>query len=475
MKIVTRFAPSPTGYLHIGGARTALFNWLFARRNGGEFHIRIEDTDRDRNVAEAIQPIIEGLQWLGLDHDGETVFQSTRVERHAEVARQLLASGNAYRCYVSADELTAMRENAQRDRTPFKFESPWRDVDEARFEGRGGHCIPYAIRLKMPREGSTIIDDLVQGTVEIENTTLDDMIIMRADGTPTYMLASVVDDHDTGVTHVVRGDDHLNNAFRQLPIYRAMGWAEPTYAHLPLIFDEAGKKLSKRHGAAGLETYREQGYLSDTIFNYLLRMGWGHGDHEIISRAEALDLFSLSAVGKAPARIDQKRLDHLNGVYIRQMADVELLGALVRFTYESPSEVVYDHNLMASLIPLIKERVTTLVEARTYIDMVLTRPSTKVDDPHALLLEFNERLWRTDFLAPSIKEVANKIADETGMKLKHVVAPLRLAIMGSKVSPPLFEVMELLGGDECQERLHHAITGVAATPKPPIDYAVTNT
>lgn len=472
-KVVTRFAPSPTGYLHIGGARTALFNWLFARSQGGDFLLRIEDTDKERNNQDAIQPIIDGMAWLGLDHDGAIVFQSDRAARHAKVAEALLASGHAYRCYVPLDELARQRQEAEKSRKTFKFNSPWRD------RPTNNLCeeLPFVIRMKMPNEGSTIIDDIVQGAVEVPNDTLDDMIIMRANGTPTYMLAAVIDDHDMGVTHVIRGDDHLNNAFRQLPIYRAMGWPEPIYAHLPMILDENGKKLSKRHGAAGLETYRDAGYLSDTIFNYLLRMGWGHGDHEIFSRAEALSLFDLGKVGRAPARIDQKRLDHLNGIYIRDCPTGALRAQLIPMLDLDGAEICVGDAGVEQLIAMAKERSKTIVEMASYINMVLKRPTQAADSVEAIaiLMDFNEDMWRKPVTAENIKALAQELAEKRGVKLKHIVAPMRMAIMGASISLPLFETMEIIGGDECQERIHFGITGTKRVESRDRGWVETNT
>src|SRR5687768_15385073 len=313
--VVTRFAPSPTGFLHIGGARTALFNWLYARRNGGKFLLRIEDTDRARSTDAAIAAILDGMRWLGLDWDGHEYYQSQFWARHAEVAHELLARGHAYKCWMSQDELAAQRERAQAERRPFRIDSPWRDAGH---EGQGA----YVVRLKAPREGETAIEDKVQGRVAVQNAEIDDFILLRSDGTPTYMLAVVVDDHDMGVTHVVRGDDHLNNAFRQLAIIRAMGWPEPVYAHVPLIHGSDGAKMSKRHGAIGVDAYRDElGMLPEAVANYLLRLGWGHGDAEIISRDEALQWFDLDHVGRSPARFDTKKLENLNGHYIREADD----------------------------------------------------------------------------------------------------------------------------------------------------------
>ena len=325
-QVVTRFAPSPTGFLHIGGARTALFNWLYARHNGGKALLRIEDTDHKRSTSEAIDAIIEGLAWLGLDHDEEPVFQSQRAQRHAEVASALLEAGHAYKCFASPEELEEMRAGQRANKQPLRYDGRWRERDP----GEAAPDTPFTVRLKTPTDGETTIDDQVQGAVSVRNFELDDYIILRADGTPTYMLAAVVDDHDMGVTHVIRGDDHLNNAFRQLPIYRAMdsiegGWPDPVYAHIPLIHGSDGAKLSKRHGALGVDAYRdEMGVLPDALFNYLLRLGWAHGDREEISREEAIALFDLDGVGKSPSRFDMKKLEHLNGYYIREHDDAAL-------------------------------------------------------------------------------------------------------------------------------------------------------
>ncbi|MFL6862376.1 MAG: glutamate--tRNA ligase, partial [Allosphingosinicella sp.] len=313
--VVTRFAPSPTGFLHIGGARTALFNWLFARRHGGKFLLRIEDTDQARSTDAAIEAILEGMRWLELDWDGHEYYQSQFAARHAEVANDLLARGHAYRCWMSAEELAAGRARAQAERRPYRVESPWRD------RGDGPAGAPFVVRLKAPREGETIIEDAVQGRVTVSNAELDDMVLLRSDGTPTYMLAVVVDDHDMGVTHVIRGDDHLNNAFRQLGIVKAMGWPEPVYAHVPLIHGPDGAKMSKRHGATGVMDYEAAGYLPEALSNYLLRLGWGHGDEEIISREDAVRWFDLANVGRSAARFDFKKLDNLNGHYIREASD----------------------------------------------------------------------------------------------------------------------------------------------------------
>src|SRR6478609_4211785 len=349
--VVTRFAPSPTGFLHIGGARTALFNWLYARRFGGKFVLRIEDTDKVRSTQAAIDAILDGMRWLGLDWDGHEYYQSQFWSRHAEVAHKMLERGHAYRCYMSQEELAAQREEAQRQRKPFRIDSPWRDVNDEQGDK------PFVIRLKAPREGETVIEDRVQGRVTVQNAELDDFILLRSDGTPTYMLAVVVDDHDMGVTHVIRGDDHLNNAFRQLAIVRGMGWPESIYAHVPLIHGSDGAKLSKRHGALGVEAYRDElGFLPEAVSNYLLRLGWGHGDDEIISREQAIQWFDLSNVGKSPSRFDFKKLENLNGHYIRE-ADDQRLADLV-----APKLALSDEQkaLLTRAMPDLKARAHTL-------------------------------------------------------------------------------------------------------------------
>src|SRR3954447_19452937 len=318
--VVTRFAPSPTGFLHIGGARTALFNWLFARHHGGKFLLRIEDTDKARSTTEAIDAILDGMRWLGLDWDGHEYYQSQFWARHAEVAHKMLERGHAYRCYMTQEELAAQREEAQRERRPFRIDSPWRDISDSQGDK------PFVIRLKAPRDGETVIDDRVQGRVTVQNAEIDDFVLLRSDGSPTYMLAVVVDDHDMGVTHVIRGDDHLNNAFRQLAIIRAMGWPEPVYAHVPLIHGQDGAKMSKRHGATGVMDYDALGFLPEALSNYLLRLGWGHGDEEIIAREDAVRWFDLAQVGRSPSRFDMKKLDNLNGHYLREADDGRLAG-----------------------------------------------------------------------------------------------------------------------------------------------------
>ncbi len=384
--VVTRFAPSPTGYLHIGGARTALFNWLFARHHGGKFLLRIEDTDKARSTKEAIDAILDGMQWLGLDWDGHEYYQSQFWARHAEVAHKLLERGAAYRCWMSQEELATQRELAAKERKPFRINSPWRDRDD---EGEG----PYVIRLKAPQDGETVIDDRVQGRVTVQNAEIDDFILLRSDGTPTYMLAVVVDDHDMGVTHVIRGDDHLNNAFRQLAIIRAMGWPEPVYAHVPLIHGPDGAKLSKRHGALGVDAYRDElGMLPEAVGNYLLRLGWGHGDDEIISRDQAIAWFDLDHVGKSPSRFDFKKLENLNGHYLREADDARLAGLVApRLDLDDGQK-----GLLLRAMPELKARahdLNQLAEGATFL--FASRP-LELDEAAAVLLTPETRALLTD-------------------------------------------------------------------------------
>ena len=452
--IVTRFAPSPTGYLHLGGARTALFNWLYARHHGGTFLLRIEDTDRARSTQPAIDAILAGLQWLGIDWDGDAVFQFARADRHAEVAHQMVANGHAYRCYMTQDEIAAQREAAQAAKQPLRIRSPWRDADPA----TAPDSQPFVVRLKAPREGATTIDDQVQGSVTVQNSELDDLILLRSDGTPTYMLAVVVDDHDMGVTHVIRGDDHLNNAFRQLPIYKANGWPEPVYAHIPLIHGTDGAKLSKRHGAVGIEAYRDElGILPEAFDNYLLRLGWGHGDDEIISREQATEWFDLDAVGKSPSRFDLKKLENLNGHYIRAADDARLAGLVAGIGGYT------DVDLLARAMPVLKARAANLNElsdgaAFLFAVRPLAMDQTASDlltaDARALLAALHAALdavqqWDQETIEAAVRQVA----DSTGVKLGQVAQPLRAALTGRKTSPGIFDVLALLGKEESLGRI----------------------
>jgi glutamyl-tRNA synthetase len=456
--VVTRFAPSPTGFLHIGGARTALFNWLFARRHGGKFLLRIEDTDRVRSTDEAIGAILDGMRWLGLDWDGHEYYQSQFWARHAEIAHRLLERGAAYRCYLTPEELQARRETAQAERRPFRIESEWRDCDPS----QAPEGAPFVVRLKAPREGETVIEDLVQGRVAVANVELDDFVLLRSDGTPTYMLAVVVDDHDMGVTHVIRGDDHLNNAFRQLAIIRAMGWPEPVYAHVPLIHGSDGAKLSKRHGALGVDAYRDElGILPEALFNYLLRLGWGHGDDEIISREQAIEWFDIAHVGKAPSRFDLKKLENLNGHYIRQ-ADNRRLAELT-----APRlGMALDHEqkeLLVRAMPELKARAHDLNQLADGARFLFGGRPLEMEEEAAALLSHDVRVllgrahhalagvanWDHD----SLERVIRKVAEEAGVKLGKLAQPLRAALTGRTTSPGIFDVLALLGQGESLARI----------------------
>ena len=471
--VVTRFAPSPTGYLHIGGARTALFNWLFARHHGGKYLLRIEDTDRARSTEPAIAAILDGLAWLGLEGDEPPVFQFARSARHAEVAAQLLAAGHAYRCYLTSEELAERRALAQAERRPFRIASEWRDRSpDAAPAGQ-----PFVVRIKAPHDGETVIEDRVQGRVTVANAELDDFVLLRSDGTPTYMLAVVVDDHDMGVTHVIRGDDHLNNAFRQIVILDGMDWTHPIYAHVPLIHGADGAKLSKRHGALGVDAYRdEMGLLPETVLNYLLRLGWGHGDREVIGRDEATVLFDLDGVGKSPSRFDTKKLLNLNGHYLREadparLADlvVPRLGAM-GLNFDRARDV----DKLIAAMPELQPRAQDLDElARGAAFLFVTRPLamepnaaalltgnalTLLGDLHVLLAATNH--WTTAALEANLKAEA----EQRGLGLGKLAQPLRAALTGQTTSPGIFDVLALLGRDESLARIRDRLAeGVAAT------------
>ena len=457
--VVTRFAPSPTGYLHIGGARTALFNWLYARRHGGQFRLRIEDTDRARSTQGAIDAILDGMRWLGLDWDGEPVFQFERAGRHAEVAHGLVAAGGAYRCYMTAEELAAARAEAERERRPFRVDSPWRDRTDM-------PDAPFVIRLRAPREGEVTIDDEVQGKVTVQNAELDDMVLLRSDGTPTYMLAVVVDDHDMGVTHVIRGDDHLNNAFRQLALIRALGWREPIYAHVPLIHGADGAKLSKRHGALGVDAYRdEMGLLPEAVENYLLRLGWGHGDDEIISRAQAIEWFDLSGVGRAPARLDAKKLENVNGHYLRVANDERLVALILpRVAAALQRDLTpADRSMLLRSMGELKLRAKDLNELAANSLFYLRSRPLAMDERAAKLLEGAAlgllRAARdalaavTDWQPAPLEESVRKVAEAAEVGLGKVAQPLRAALTGSATSPGVFDVLWHLGREESLGRI----------------------
>ena len=459
MTVITRFAPSPTGFLHIGGARTALFNWLFARHHGGKFLLRIEDTDRARSTEAAVAAIFSSLQWLGMDWDEEPVFQFSRAKRHAAVAHALLEKGLAYRCYCTPHELERMREEARAAGQPPRYNGLWRD----RLPEEGPLDQPSAVRLKAPRTGVTAIEDQVQGHVQVSNEELDDMVLLRSDGTPTYMLSVVVDDHDMEITHIIRGDDHLTNAFRQLQIYQAMGWTPPVFSHIPLIHGADGAKLSKRHGALGTDSYQEMGFLPEALFNYLLRLGWSHGDDEIISRQQAVTWFDLKSVGKAPARLDLAKLTHLNAHYIKEMPDDLLLEAL-RPLLSSPLTVQAAQRLLAGM-PGLKVRAKTLLELRdSALFYTYDRPIPLSEAAQKLLEGFAPPVWqallaqlaqvdKTQWDAPTLEQQVKAFAEEKGLKLGQVAQPMRAALTGSHISPSVFDVMAVLGQEESLGRL----------------------
>ncbi len=465
-KVVTRFAPSPTGFLHIGGARTALLNWLFAPHHGGEFHLRIEDTDRARSTEPAIAAILDGMTWLNLNWDGEVVYQFSRAARHAEVAHTLLAAGHAYRCYATPEELTALREEQRAARQPMRYDGRWRDRTD------WPNDADYVIRLKAPRDGSVTIDDQVQGPVTVNNAELDDFVLLRSDGTPTYMLAVVVDDHDMGVTHVIRGDDHLNNAFRQLALIRAMNWPEPVYAHIPLIHGADGAKLSKRHGALGVDAYRDElGLLPEAVENYLLRLGWGHGDAEIITREEAVQWFELAGVGRSPSRFDIKKLENLNGHYLRAADDGRLVALIAGRVAAALGRELTDSDtaLLQRTMPELKKRANNLNDlAASSLFYLRSRPIPMDEGAAKLLASATPGLLgrararfaaQDDWTAAALEQVARELAESEAAKLGQIAQPLRAAVTGSAQSPGLFEVLEVLGRQEVLGRIDDALAG----------------
>ena len=463
---VTRFAPSPTGFLHIGGARTALFNWLFARHTGGRMLLRIEDTDRARSTEEAIATILSGLEWLGLDWDGEIIYQHTRADRHRAVAEGMLASGNAYRCYASPEELTQMREAAHAAGKPPRYDDTWRDRDES--EAPAGAA--PAIRLRGRQEGQTVIADQVQGDVTFANDQLDDLVILRSDGTPTYMLSVVVDDHDMGVSHVIRGDDHLTNAARQAQIYEALGWITPEWAHIPLIHGADGVKLSKRHGALGMEAYREMGYLPQAMRNYLVRLGWSHGDDEIMSIEQMIEWFDLGQINRAPARLDLAKLENLNGYYLRHCEDETLLnillGDLGHLEKGSAIDQPLDDTVRARLLaamPGLKERAKTLNELIELAGYIYAPRPLNIDEKakkqlsteaRGLLAGLAGELASIEsFSSEALEAAIRQFADQSGVKLGALAQPLRATLTGRTVSPGVFDVMAVLGREETLARI----------------------
>ncbi len=459
--IITRFAPSPTGFLHIGGARTALFNWLFARHHGGKFLLRIEDTDRERSTQAAIDAILEGMTWLGLEAGAPPIFQFALRERHAEVARQLLAAGKAYHCYCTQEELEAMRETARAEGKPPIYNGLWRDRDPS--EAPAG--VPPVVRIRAPQTGDTVVDDQVLGRVSFSNMQLDDFVLLRSDGTPTYMLSVVVDDHDMAISHVIRGDDHFTNTARQLQIYHAMGWPEPVFAHLPMILGPDGAKLSKRHGALGVDAYRDMGYLPEAMRNYLLRLGWAHGDDEIISTEQAIAWFDLAGIGKSAARFDVAKLENLNGVYMREKAPEALLPDLLKTIARLNGKEVNaaERARLEIALPGLKERATNLVELAKNAGFLFAQRPLTIDSGAEKLLtaEARGRLkglaaafevmkeWTPATIEASIRQ----FADANGIKLGQAAQPLRAALTGSTTSPGIFDVLLALGQKESVARI----------------------
>ena len=473
MSVVTRFAPSPTGMLHLGGARTALFNWLYARHHGGSFRLRLEDTDRKRSTPEAIAAIIDGLTWLGLDWDGEIVRQSERRRRHVEVARGLLAAGGAYRCYCTPEELEAMRAEARAQGRSALYDGRWRTRDEA--EAPPG--VDPVIRFRAPQEGETIISDLVQRYVKFDNSALDDMVLLRADGTPTYMLSVVVDDHDMGITHAIRGDDHLTNAFRQTQLFRALGWEPPAYAHIPLIHGSDGAKLSKRHGAVAVGAYAALGILPAAMRNALLRLGWSHGDDEIIDTAQAIAWFDLGAVNRGAARFDMEKLQSLNGHYIRESADSELLADVgQRLAAHHPAAVTDEgHRRIAALLPEAKARAKTLVELADNLSFLVRDRPLAMTPKAARLLGDDGSEARTRLASlitaleaggawdeAALESAVRAFAEDEDVRLGAIAQPLRAALTGAHASPGIFAVMAALGRDEALARLADAAPHVVS-------------
>ncbi len=472
--VITRFAPSPTGFLHIGGARTALFNWLYARRLGGKMLLRIEDTDRERSTDAAIAAIIDGLNWLGLTWDGEIVFQFQRAARHRQIAEQLLAAGKAYRCYASPEELTTMREAARKEGRAKLYDGRWRDRDPS--EAPPG--VKPVIRLKAPQTGETVVEDQVQGRVTWQNENLDDFVLLRSDGNPTYMLAVVVDDHDMNVTHIIRGDDHLNNAARQTQIYQALGWTVPVMSHIPLIHGPDGSKLSKRHGALGVDAYRAMGYLPAAMRNYLVRLGWAHGDQETFSTEEMVAAFDLAHIGRSPARFDFAKLESLNGHYIRSSNDADLIAALEQLLphIAGGQELISKmtpalHAKLLTALPGLKERAKTLVElfeasrflwASRPLDINDQAKAVLTPEAKALIAALLPELTAvTEWSATAIEAVVRPYAERSGQKLGAVAQPLRAALTGRTTSPPIFDVLAVLGKDESLARLADQTAGFA--------------
>ncbi|MEM9477089.1 MAG: glutamate--tRNA ligase [Pseudomonadota bacterium] len=460
--VVTRIAPSPTGYMHIGTARTALFSWLYARGRGGTFLLRIEDTDRARSTPEATEAIVAGMRWLGLDWDGDVVSQFARRDRHAEIAHQMLVDGTAYKCFSTQDEIEAFREAARAEGRSTLFHSPWRDADPATHPDA-----PFVIRVKAPRTGETVIKDIVQGDVTIRNDGLDDMIVLRSDGTPTYMLAVVVDDHDMGVTHVIRGDDHLNNAARQMIVYHAMGWEVPVWAHIPLIHGEDGKKLSKRHGALGVEEWIAMGYPAAAMRNYLARLGWSHGDDEFFSTDQALDWFDLDGIKKSPARLDPKKLDNLSGQHIAAMSDAEVIAGIDAYCAAAGKPALDDtaKARLARAMYCLKDRARRYPELLEKAHFVLSDRPIEPDEKAAraldnvsrgILSELTPHLQNASWSRDALEPILTDMAGAKELKFGQLAAPLRAALAGRSVTPSVYDMMLVLGQDETLARLNDA-------------------
>ncbi len=467
--VVTRFAPSPTGFLHIGGARTALFNWLYAKANGGRMLLRIEDTDRARSTQEAVDALIDGLSWLGLDWDGDPISQFSRADRHREIVDELLAKGAAYRCYASAEELEEMREKGRAEKRPPRYDGRWRDRDPS--EAPEG--VDPVIRIKTPLDGETIVNDRVQGEVRFPNKDLDDLVLLRSDGTPTYMLAVVVDDHDMGVTHIVRGDDHLTNAARQKVIYQALDWPVPDMAHIPLIYGPDGAKLSKRHGAIGAEAYRAMGYLPEALRNYLVRLGWAHGDEEFFTTEQLTEIFTLEAIGKSPSRFDFDKLQNMNGHYLRAADDAHLVASLKALLPEIENSEWYSNRWsdavetkLLGLMPGLKERAKTLLDILEGARFLFVERPIDISEKGAGILDGDDAAARIvlDKLVPELKDIGDwnveaieaavrQFTDTQGLKLGKVAQPIRVALTGGTTSPGVFDVMAALPKEECLARI----------------------
>lgn len=452
MTVITRFAPSPTGMLHIGGARTALFNYLFARHHGGKFRLRVEDTDTARNSAEAVQAILGGLSWLGLTHDDDIVYQSQRADRHREVAEALLARGAAYHCYTTPEELAEQRAAAEAKGEAFRYDRKWREGDQTPPTN-----VQPSIRLKAPLTGEIVVPDAVQGDVRFGADALDDLVILRSDGTPTYNLAVVVDDHDMGVTHIIRGDDHLNNASRQMLIYQAMGWDVPTFAHIPLIHGPDGAKLSKRHGATSTTEYAAMGYLPEAMRNYLTRLGWAHGDAELFSDAEAIAWFTLEGIGQSPSRLDFAKLNHVNAHYLRLRDDAELAAMVAPLLPAAPSpEAIASVKARAHTLPELADAVRFYLTAPTEYDEKATAALAKGRDNLPAIMdglsEHNCPTWN----AENIKAALTTLATTTGKKLGELMPPMRAALVGAMSGPDIPVAMEILGRAESLQRLKMA-------------------